>query len=93
MFESFGTCRHLEELHRMGVTMLRAPGELFGSSFAGIDAALYMESELVSRFLNRFPWDVVYQVYTQKRALCVARSGGTRCLSAAARRSLGSTAT
>ncbi|CAK9012598.1 unnamed protein product [Durusdinium trenchii] len=41
--------RHLEELHRMGVTMLR------------IDAALYMESDLVSRFLNRFPWDMVYQ--------------------------------
>jgi len=41
--------RHLEELHRMGVTMLR------------IDAALYMESELMSSILNRFPWDVVYQ--------------------------------
>lgn len=27
----------------------------------GIDAALYMESELMSSILNRFPWDVVYQ--------------------------------
>lgn len=41
--------RHLEELHHMGVTMLR------------IDAALYMEPELMSSILNRFPWDVVYQ--------------------------------
>lgn len=41
--------RHLEELHRMGVTMLR------------IDAALYMEPALMSSILNRFPWDVVYQ--------------------------------
>ena len=27
----------------------------------GIDAALYMEPELMSSILNRFPWDVVYQ--------------------------------
>ncbi|CAJ1399838.1 unnamed protein product [Effrenium voratum] len=41
--------RHLEELHSMGITMLR------------VDAALYMESELMSGILNRFPWDMVYQ--------------------------------
>ena len=40
-----------------------ASGASLQKPFAGIDAALYMESELVSRFLNRFPWDVVYQVH------------------------------
>ena len=28
---------------------------------AGVDAALYMESEYFTAVINRFPWDLVYQ--------------------------------
>jgi len=41
--------RHLEELHRMGVTMLR------------IDAAIYTEVRDLGAIINRMPWDYVFQ--------------------------------
>jgi len=41
--------RHLQELHRIGVTMIR------------VDAASYMKTEELSAIINRVPWDLVYQ--------------------------------
>jgi len=41
--------RHLQELHSMGVTMLR------------IDASLYMSVDDIAPVINSFPWDYIYQ--------------------------------